>query len=107
MGPSHERTTSFADVARWVAGGRGDRWSIFRRVVLSPSLPPTLSLFSGTIEQVCLTLNLRHIGMVYCNGKAVGGQFCYSHNAISAGAMHAADFTWAGKKVYVVTPKSL
>mmetsp|Transcript_24806 Transcript_24806/g.98044 ORF Transcript_24806/g.98044 Transcript_24806/m.98044 type:complete len:982 (-) Transcript_24806:600-3545(-) len=48
--------------------------------------------------KVSLKLNIRHIAMVYCDGHAVEGQFCYSHNAFSAGAMHAVDITWAGKK---------
>eukprot|EP00189_Rhodosorus_marinus_P008060 CAMPEP_0184754706 /NCGR_PEP_ID=MMETSP0315-20130426/44763_1 /TAXON_ID=101924 /ORGANISM="Rhodosorus marinus, Strain UTEX LB 2760" /LENGTH=1107 /DNA_ID=CAMNT_0027234139 /DNA_START=54 /DNA_END=3377 /DNA_ORIENTATION=- len=48
--------------------------------------------------KVSMKLNIRHIAMVYCDGHAVEGQFCYSHNGISAGAMHAVDVTWAGKK---------
>ncbi|KAA8497260.1 putative beta-galactosidase B [Porphyridium purpureum] len=54
-------------------------------------------------SRVYLTLNVRHVGTVWVNGHALGGQLTYSHNAISAGAMHFQDFWWSGKKNYDIT----
>jgi len=53
---------------------------------------------------VRLTLNVRHVGTVWVDGVAVGGQVCYSHNAVSAGAMHFGDVAYAGRKAHDLTP---
>lgn len=42
--------------------------------------------------------NVRHSAVIWCNGQAVGDQICFSHNLISAGAMHGVDVSYAGKK---------
>ncbi|GAB0496328.1 hypothetical protein MMPV_007640 [Pyropia vietnamensis] len=55
-------------------------------------------------SRVKLTLNVRHVGTVWVDGAAVAGQVCYSHNAISAGAMHFADVHYAGRKTHDLTP---
>lgn len=54
--------------------------------------------------RVKLTINVRHVGTVWVDGAAVAGQVCYSHNAISAGAMHFADIHYAGRKTHDLTP---
>jgi len=55
-------------------------------------------------KSVSLTINVRHIATVWMNGHNIGGQLTYSHCALSAGAMHFMDFSWAGKKTYDLTP---
>lgn len=45
-----------------------------------------------------LITNIRHSAVIWCNGKAVGSQLCFSHNVMSAGAMHAIDLHNAGKR---------
>lgn len=54
--------------------------------------------------RVKLTINVRHVGTVWVDGAVVAGQVCYSHNAISAGAMHFADVHYAGRKTHDLTP---
>lgn len=56
--------------------------------------------FKTQTTDLDVKINVRHVGTIWCNGIAVGGQICYSHNALSAGAMHACDIKWAGKKRY-------
>lgn len=51
-----------------------------------------------------IVLNIRHSAVIWCNGKAVGTQICFSHNMMSAGAMHAIDVSYAGKKRHDLTP---
>lgn len=51
-----------------------------------------------------IVLNIRHSAVIWCNGKAVGTQVCFSHNMMSAGAMHAIDVSYAGKKRHDLTP---
>lgn len=45
-----------------------------------------------------ITINVRHTAAVWCNGRIIGRQVCYSHNACSAGSMHAVDLSHSGKK---------
>lgn len=45
-----------------------------------------------------IIVNIRHSAVIWCNGRAVGSQVCFSHNVVSAGAMHAVDLHNAGKK---------
>lgn len=59
--------------------------------------------FRCTARRVGLVINVRHSAVVWCDGVAVGGQICISHNAASAGAMHAVDLHRAGKKRYDLT----
>lgn len=54
--------------------------------------------FRTTTRNASLVLNVRHAAMVWCNGYVVGRQICFSHNAMSAGSMHAVDLHQAGKK---------
>ncbi len=56
--------------------------------------------FRTSAKSASIVLNIRHVAMVWCNGKTVGRQVCYSHNAMSAGSMHAVDLHHAGKKRY-------
>lgn len=45
-----------------------------------------------------IIVNIRHSAVIWCNGVAVGSQVCFSHNVMSAGAMHAIDIEYSGKK---------
>ncbi|KAI0562091.1 beta-galactosidase family GH35 [Gracilaria domingensis] len=54
--------------------------------------------FRSSSLRGALILNVRHSAVVWCNGKAVGEQVCFSHNFMSAGAMHGVDLHQAGKK---------
>jgi len=54
--------------------------------------------FRTTAKAVSIVLNIRHSAAVWCNGQIIGRQVCYSHNAMSAGSMHAVDLHHAGKK---------
>eukprot|EP00171_Calliarthron_tuberculosum_P016134 IDg16134t1 len=54
--------------------------------------------FKTSSRHASLVLNVRHVAMVWCNGQIVGRQIVYSHNAMSAGSMHAVDLHHAGKK---------
>lgn len=54
--------------------------------------------FRSSSQTGAIIVNVRHSAVIWCNGKAVGGQVCFSHNLISAGAMHGADLSHAGKK---------
>ncbi|CDF34120.1 beta-galactosidase family GH35 [Chondrus crispus] len=56
--------------------------------------------FRSSSKSGSLTINVRHSAVIWCNGKSVGGQVCFSHNTISAGAMHAVDLQHAGKKTH-------
>lgn len=56
--------------------------------------------FRSSSQRGSLILNIRHSAVVWCNGMAVGSQIVYSHNMFSAGAMHAFDILYAGKKRY-------
>eukprot|EP00178_Gracilaria_changii_P001329 TRINITY_DN1186_c0_g1_i1.p1 TRINITY_DN1186_c0_g1~~TRINITY_DN1186_c0_g1_i1.p1 ORF type:complete len:1156 (-),score=139.71 TRINITY_DN1186_c0_g1_i1:2190-5657(-) len=54
--------------------------------------------FRSSSQRGALILNIRHSAVVWCNGKAVGDQICFSHNFMSAGAMHGVDLHQAGKQ---------
>ncbi|CAN8067160.1 unnamed protein product [Agarophyton chilense] len=54
--------------------------------------------FRSSSQRGALVVNIRHSAVVWCNGKAVGDQVCFSHNFMSAGAMHGVDLHQAGKK---------
>lgn len=56
--------------------------------------------FRSLSRRGALVLNIRHSAVVWCNGISIGSQIVYSHNMISAGAMHAFDIHHAGKKRY-------
>lgn len=58
--------------------------------------------FRSNARRLTLTLNVRHSAVIWCNGKAVGGQIVFSHNVMSAGAMHAVDIQYAGKKQFTL-----
>lgn len=45
-----------------------------------------------------IILNIRHSAVIWCNGKAIGSQICFSHNVMSAGAMHGIDLANSGKR---------
>lgn len=54
--------------------------------------------FKTSSRRASLVLNIRHVAMIWCNGQVIGRQLCYSHNAMSAGSMHAVDLHHAGKR---------
>lgn len=54
--------------------------------------------FKASTRHASIVLNIRHVAVVWCNGQVIGRQICYSHNAMSAGSMHAVDLHHAGKK---------
>ncbi|PXF41536.1 putative beta-galactosidase B [Gracilariopsis chorda] len=54
--------------------------------------------FRSTSTKGAIIANVRHSAVIWCNGKAVGDQVCFSHNFMSAGAMHGVDLPQAGKK---------
>lgn len=56
--------------------------------------------FRSSSQRGGLVLNIRHSAVVWCNGMNVGSQIVYSHNMLSAGAMHAFDIHHAGKQRY-------
>ena len=59
--------------------------------------------FRTSSNRGAIIINVRHSAVVWCNGKAVGGQVCFSHNVMSAGSMHAVDLPHAGKKRHNIT----
>lgn len=61
-----------------------------------------LRFWSGS-RRGSLVVNARHSAVIWCNGKIVGEQICFSHNLVSAGAMHAVDIAHAGKKRHDLT----
>lgn len=54
-------------------------------------------LFKCSKKRGSVVLNVRHSAVVWCNGKTVGSQICFSHNVMSAGAMHGIDLSKSGK----------
>ncbi len=60
--------------------------------------------FKTSATYASIVLNVRHVAMMWCNGQVVGRQLCYSHNACSAGSMHAVDLHHAGRKRHNLTP---
>lgn len=59
--------------------------------------------FRSSSQKGALTTNIRHSAVIWCNGHAVGSQICFSHNIMSAGAMHGVDLHHAGKKRHDLT----
>jgi len=59
--------------------------------------------FVSSRNRMALVVNTRHVAAIFCNGRLVGSHICYSHGSVSAGAMHAFDIRWAGKKYYDLT----
>lgn len=54
--------------------------------------------FRSASQRGYISLNVRHTAVVWCNRRAVGSQVCFSHNILSAGAMHGLDLSHSGKK---------
>lgn len=54
--------------------------------------------FTTKSKHVSIVLNVRHVAAIWCNGVFIGSQLCFSHNILSAGAMHGIDLPHAGKK---------
>lgn len=59
--------------------------------------------FRSATRTGAIVVNVRHSAVIWCNGKAVGSQVCFSHNILSAGAMHGLDLHQAGKKRHDLT----
>jgi hypothetical protein len=59
--------------------------------------------FRTKSKYVSIVTNVRHVAALWCNGVSVGSQVVYSHNVMSAGAMHAVDLPQAGKQRHELT----
>lgn len=59
--------------------------------------------FRSASQKGSIILNVRHSTVLWCNGQAVGSQVCFSHNILSAGAMHGLDMPHSGKKRHDLT----
>eukprot|EP00871_Galdieria_phlegrea_P005246 jgi/Galph1/5722/GphlegSOOS_G4367.1 len=51
-----------------------------------------------------LKLNIRHVVVIWCNGKCVGSHITYSHHIVGPGAVNFWDVAYAGTVQYDLTP---
>lgn len=95
-------------IENWMA--RSVSWSddvLWRRISYEQRDPLDHCMTSGHVayrlrfrsrsQRGSIVINARHSAVMWCNGKTVGDQICYSHNLASAGAMHGIDLHHAGK----------